>query len=202
MNGLAYLINWVKHTFPKALLNVSIPINHHDSWVMTISIHGDTINVFWKVDEGFTLDPETGYVSLTSIYTTIMEFFSPPNRGFGPHLLLDMYGCNNDVIASIDSIFTLLNRLPEDISMTKISQPHVFKYHGKVPDDWGITGTVILAESHISIHTFPERNNFVTMDIYSCKDFDVDKTISIIESTLIPTQKESQVIIRGLKFDR
>ena len=84
-------------------------------------------------------------------------------KGFGPHLMLDLNQCNPECLNSIDHCFKLLNELPDHIGMTKITMPHVFPYEGLVPEDKGITGTVIIAESHLSIHTFPLKEYIYTM---------------------------------------
>jgi S-adenosylmethionine decarboxylase len=60
--------------------------------------------------------------------------------------------------------------------MTRISPPYVLRYAGPVLEDWGISGFVFIAESHIGIHTFVERN-YINIDIFSCKDFDTEKAI-------------------------
>ena len=67
--------------------------------------------------------------------------------------------------------FNYLKTLPEMIDMTPITQPYVFPYSGLVPEDKGITGIVIIAESHLSIHSFQEKE-YTFIDIFSCKDFD------------------------------
>ncbi|MFN3406957.1 MAG: S-adenosylmethionine decarboxylase [Caldimicrobium sp.] len=77
--------------------------------------------------------------------------------GFGQHLIIDGYGANSEKLMDLDFIYNFLNKYPEDIQMTKIMPPYVFKYHAPNPEDWGISGFVIIAESHISIHTFPEK---------------------------------------------
>jgi S-adenosylmethionine decarboxylase len=68
--------------------------------------------------------------------------------------------------------------------MTKISKPHVFQYSGIKPEDWGVSGFVLIAESHIAIHTFPEHGQ-VWVDIFSCKGFDeipaIDKIVEAFE---------------------
>jgi S-adenosylmethionine decarboxylase len=73
----------------------------------------------------------------------------------------------------LEACFKLLNDLPDIIGMTKITQPYVFRYSAPVPEDEGITGVVIIAESHISLHTYPGKR-FVFVDLFSCKPFDVD----------------------------
>jgi len=93
--------------------------------------------------------------------------------GYGPHLMLDLGECNPDILNDLGACFNLLNNLPEKIGMTKITQPYVFRYSGQVPEDAGITGVVIIAESHISLHTYPHKQ-FVFVDLFSCKPFDVE----------------------------
>src|SRR5271170_8042038 len=92
---------------------------------------------------------------------------------FGPHLILEAYGCAKEPLADLGVISQTLDEYPAKLDMTKIMPPYVFKYHGAVPDDWGVSGVVLIAESHISIHTFPDKA-FVTLDIFSCREFDVD----------------------------
>lgn len=94
--------------------------------------------------------------------------------GYGPHLMLDLNDCNSAILDDLEACFRLLNELPEKIGMTKITQPYVFRYSGLVPEDEGITGVTIIAESHISLHTYPKKN-FVFVDIFSCKPFDVEE---------------------------
>jgi S-adenosylmethionine decarboxylase len=88
--------------------------------------------------------------------------------------MLDLNDCNSAILNDLDACFRLLNELPEKIGMTKITQPYVFRYSGLVPEDEGITGVTIIAESHISLHTYPKKN-FVFVDIFSCKPFDVEE---------------------------
>jgi S-adenosylmethionine decarboxylase len=94
--------------------------------------------------------------------------------GYGPHLMLDLNDCNSAILDDLEACFRLLNELPEKIGMTKITQPYVFRYSGLIPEDEGITGVTVIAESHISLHTYPKKN-FVFVDIFSCKPFDVEK---------------------------
>ena len=111
------------------------------------------------------------------------------------HLVVDGFVENAAQISAIEPIFDLLNSLPDQIGMTKIIQPYVFRYHGVVPEDWGVTGMVIIAESHISIHTFPEHKRF-HMDVFSCKPFDGEAALRIIDAALGVTSRAADVIRR------
>ncbi len=122
--------------------------------------------------------------------------------GFGPHLMVDGYEGNYEVLASVEAITEFLDMLPKEIGMTKIMPPYVFKYDGgDKPEDWGVSGFVIIAESHISIHTFPEKGYF-SIDIFSCKDFDMDRALDIIKSFFGTEKLEIRTTNRGTEFPR
>ena len=120
---------------------------------------------------------------------------------FGQHLTLDLSGCDKELLSDYDLIFNLLNELPKKIGMTKITQPYVFPYAGLVPEDKGITGVVIIAESHMSVHTFQEKG-FVFIDVFSCKPFDVKYAEKYFEEAFKPKKVEKNCVTRGREFPR
>ena len=87
------------------------------------------------------------------------------------HLLMDGYCDNKELLQDEEFLKNLLYEYPGRIHMTRISEPMIIRYEDCVPEEWGISGFVFLAESHIAIHTFVERG-FVNIDVFSCKDFD------------------------------
>ncbi len=93
------------------------------------------------------------------------------------HLIIDGYSSDSGILQDEHFLRSWLESYPARIGMNRISPPYVVKYQGPVPDDWGISGLVFIAESHIGIHTFVERR-YVNIDVFSCKDFDVEKAIS------------------------
>jgi len=92
------------------------------------------------------------------------------------HLIIDGYSSNQKILQDEDFLHNWLENYPSTIGMTRISPPYVLRYVGPNLEDWGISGFVFIAESHISIHTFVERN-YVNIDIFSCKDFDTEQAI-------------------------
>ena len=112
------------------------------------------------------------------------------------HLIIDGYGHNAELLNSEEFIYRLLDEFPAEIGMTKISTPQVVWYAEGQPEDWGISGFVFIAESHISIHTFVERC-YVNVDVFSCKDFDADRAIK----DLIGRLELSEVRIHLLNRD-
>ncbi len=122
-------------------------------------------------------------------------------EAFGPHLMLDLRECVAEKLRDYDLIFEILHDLPEKIGMTRITQPYVFPYSGLVPEDKGITGTVIIAESHISIHTFQEKD-YCFVDVFSCKDFDVDFAAKYLINAFESKNYDKYVVHRGKDFAR
>lgn len=121
---------------------------------------------------------------------------------FGPHLMLEAYGSPKIKLSDIGIISDLLDIYPENLEMTKIMPPYVFKYDGgATKEDWGVSGIVLIAESHIALHTFPEKE-FFTLDIFSCKDFDVRKAVDIALDILEPVHFDETVLTRGREFPR
>ena len=120
---------------------------------------------------------------------------------FGPHLMVEASGCKYEKLTDIKLLTNLLDSMPDQMDMTKVMPPYVFQYKGEVPDDWGLSGIVIIAESHLAIHTFPDKG-FITVDIFSCKDFDVRKAVSKIVEVFEPTTWDEQLIMRGREFPR
>lgn len=137
----------------------------------------------------------------TGVATAVIE----AQKAYGPHLTVDGYEAPRALLSNYQQIFDLLNRLPDVIGMTKITQPYVFPYYCGRPEagdsEWGITGVVIIAESHISIHTYPEKGIFF-MDVFSCKPFDTEKTLGYIQRVLRPKRVDTSVTPRGLDFPR
>ena len=121
--------------------------------------------------------------------------------GFGPHVMLDMHQCNPEQLNSIDVCFKLLNELPDHIGMTKITMPYVFPYEGLVPEDKGITGFVVIAESHVSIHTFPLKS-YAFIDIFSCKPFQTQLAIDYCIKEFACQSPDIHITQRGKAFQK
>ncbi|MDE2860431.1 MAG: S-adenosylmethionine decarboxylase [Chloroflexota bacterium] len=117
------------------------------------------------------------------------------------HLLIDGFGGDLEMMKDEAAVCRFLDNLPDSIGMNKIISPVVTTYNGPVPEDWGVSGFVMIAESHISIHTFPERA-YVNIDVFSCKDFDYREALDRIMETFSLEQVKHWVIGRGLDFTR
>lgn len=122
---------------------------------------------------------------------------------FGPHLTLELYNCDQKALKSQKTIYETLDRLPELIGMHKISIPQILPYKGRDGsfDKGGISAFVLIAESHIAIHTFIEQR-YATVDIFSCKDFDSEKATSYFKEIFKPEKIEKNLFNRGREFSK
>lgn len=115
------------------------------------------------------------------------------------HLVLDGFDANKDIISNKEIVRGFLERYPRSIGMTPISPPRVVEYYGKHPSDWGLSGFVLIVESHISIHTFPEKK-YLNIDIFSCKNFDDSLAENEVMSTFKINKIDSRILQRGIEY--
>ena len=98
----------------------------------------------------------------------------------GTHLLVDLWGASNlDNPESIDAAL----REAAIVAGATILHSH---FHHFTPNG-GVSGVVVLAESHISIHSWPERN-FAAVDIFMCGECDPHRSIPILEKAFKPAR--------------
>jgi S-adenosylmethionine decarboxylase len=118
---------------------------------------------------------------------------------FGPHLIIDGSRCDTRKLADRNLVEQVLTDYPAAIGMTKIGGPYMFEYQAPDPAYSGVSGLVVIAESHIAIHTFPELDYF-TMDVFSCKNFDHEKAIAYIRDAFDVKEMDRMLVQRGLSF--
>ena len=115
----------------------------------------------------------------------------------GIHLLGEWYGCPADapVFTRADALRQLCVDAARAAGLTVVGE----RFHQFEPQ--GVTGTVLLAESHIAIHTWPEAG-FVTVDVYVCNlltdnTAKAEQVFHALEDALKPTEVRFQSIRRG-----
>ncbi len=111
------------------------------------------------------------------------------------HLIIDGYAKEPAKINDLEFIHQFLDTYPHQIGMTKVSTPKVSPYQNTDSHERGISGFVLLAESHISIHIFPERS-YINIDVFSCNDFDPEQVIKGLEQQFGLSDVKSYIINR------
>ncbi|MES2130393.1 MAG: adenosylmethionine decarboxylase [Pseudomonadota bacterium] len=113
------------------------------------------------------------------------------HRPNGTHVLADFHGITPAELTDPQRIDALLRSAAEAAGATILhSQFHTFG------EAQGVTGVVLLAESHISIHTWPEYG-FAAADIFMCGEAMPQRALDVIEQALHPESRVVQTIARG-----
>jgi S-adenosylmethionine decarboxylase len=79
-------------------------------------------------------------------------------------------------LENFEAVYDFLIKLAKLIDMKILTKPYLVRGSENLP---GITGFLIIETSHIAIHTF-SKQNYIAIDIYSCKDFDENKVREFI----------------------
>lgn len=82
----------------------------------------------------------------------------------GLEWLVDAYGCSPDALRDVDRIGRVFSRAVEELGLRPIGAP---RFHA-FPEPGGVTGMLLLSESHLTCHTFPEHG-FAAFNLYCCR---------------------------------
>jgi S-adenosylmethionine decarboxylase len=107
----------------------------------------------------------------------------------GMHVIVDLYGASG-----IDDIALIERAMRQCINECGASLLHIHLHHF-TPNN-GVTGVAVLAESHISVHTWPERE-YAAFDIFMCGDSKPELATSILLDIFKPTSIETRLLKRG-----
>jgi S-adenosylmethionine decarboxylase len=110
----------------------------------------------------------------------------------GIHLLIDLSGATR-----LDDLETVEAALRESAIVSGATILNVDLHHFE--PNGGISGVVVLSESHISIHTWPERN-FAALDIFMCGDCNPYKAIPVLKKAFAPSAIQLTEHRRGLQL--
>lgn len=120
---------------------------------------------------------------------------------FGVHFMIDGYGAPPETLKDTEALTNALTAIPDSMGMHCISEPVVVEVGpNNKKDPGGLSGVVLIAESHFAFHTFPNRG-FVTIDVYTCKDtLNTEKLLTLLKNTFKFTSEETYLIERGRSY--
>ncbi len=107
----------------------------------------------------------------------------------GTHLIVDLWGAQR-----LDELDHVRSTLIEAVEVAGATLLHIHLHH--FTPNGGISGVAVLAESHISIHTWPERG-YAALDIFMCGDAQPMKAIPVLERAFKPTGVKCDELLRG-----
>ncbi len=106
----------------------------------------------------------------------------------GTHIIVELFGCQR-----LNDAALIRRILKETARLCGVTVLHT-KFHKFSPQ--GLTGYVLLAESHISIHTWPEYG-YAAVDVFTCGLMDTGKAITYLAEQLGASQVETKEMLRG-----
>lgn len=118
----------------------------------------------------------------------------------GREWIIEAYGCDPAALRDIGRLQELFDRLIADLRLTSVAAPvwHTF------PEPGGITGFVVLAESHVACHTFPEFGS-ICVNVFCCRpraDVDAEQMMADVlgaAQTLVRTVERTYALAQAAK---
>jgi S-adenosylmethionine decarboxylase len=110
-------------------------------------------------------------------------------RCAGAHLIVDLYEAER--LDDVDHIEATLRRCVEEAGATLL---HIHLHHFE--PNGGVSGVAVLAESHISIHSWPERS-YAALDIFMCGKAEPDKCVPVLREAFNPGRVGVSELLRG-----
>ena len=113
--------------------------------------------------------------------------------GIGCHLLADLFGVEAVLLADAGLLRQLLLEAVARSGLRAVAEPVIVSFQPGA----GVTGFVVLAESHIAVHSYPERG-YLAVDIFTCGPHaDPDAALEAIANRLRPVRIEAHRHVRG-----
>lgn len=112
----------------------------------------------------------------------------------GRHLIAEYYGCDRSLLNDPDALRDHMLAASREIGVTVVGE----LFHRYAPQ--GVSGTILIAESHLSIHTWPE-NGYAAVDIFTCGDLDPRPGFDLLGQRLKAESLRMQEIVRGIADD-
>ena len=108
------------------------------------------------------------------------------------HLIMEYRGCRRSILDDLTAIEAILTRAAEAARATVVaSRFHRFSPHG-------VSGVVIIEESHLAIHTWPE-SGYAAVDFYTCGPCEPEEAHRVLARELGATSTQTLLLHRGLE---
>lgn len=111
----------------------------------------------------------------------------------GRHVIAELWGCNVDKLNDLKFV----EKMMVDAALESGAEIREVAFHKFAP--MGVSGVVIISESHLTIHSFPEHG-YASIDVYTCGDhIDPNVAAEYITKQLDASTRESVEVPRGIK---
>ena len=117
------------------------------------------------------------------------------NNTWGYHLLLDCTAGNLDLVQSKENIHSFIKQLVKDIDMVAFGEPWIERFATHDPQKTGISFCQMIETSNITGHFIDKDGNFY-LDVFSCKPFDNDTVMNLVQTYFEPKKIRMHYISR------
>jgi len=107
------------------------------------------------------------------------------------HLLIELHGCDRAALDDLERVESLLRGAATAAGATVVEAV----FHRFNPQ--GVTGVVVLEESHFSVHTWPEAG-YAAADFFTCGDCEPERAVALLEAGFEAREVEVMRVDRGL----
>lgn len=107
----------------------------------------------------------------------------------GTHVLLDLWGASR-----LDDIECIEQAMRDIVIACGATLLHIHLHH--FSPSGGVSGVAVLAESHISVHTWPERD-YAAFDVFMCGDAQPENAVPVLKRAFLPHRIEVSEELRG-----
>ncbi len=114
------------------------------------------------------------------------------DQSLGMQLLVDLYDCDRSILDDVARVESALTQAAGEAGVTVLRTVlHRFS-------PYGVSGAVIIAESHITIHTWPEHG-YAALDVFTCRTMlDADRIVAALGRAFGALRSESRLLDRGI----
>lgn len=110
----------------------------------------------------------------------------------GEHFILELYDCTRD---TLDNLLKIQSTL---LKAARIAGATIINHHFHKFSPQGVSGVIVIAESHLSIHTWPEHG-YAAIDLFTCNmDMQLEGAFQLIKQEFKPLEMNIQRIERGI----
>lgn len=168
---------WLRKMFERGPKNAAPVVTKEEGWAFIRSDDPTVFNEWLGHDEGG------------------LPFQPDEEPSLGSHLLIELFGCDQKSLELESTVGDAMNRAAVESEATVVAQSfHEFK-------PYGVSGAVIIQESHYTIHTWPEHG-YAAVDLFYCGGtVKVHKAVELLQERFQPKRIKFLVVRRGLQSE-
>ena len=112
-------------------------------------------------------------------------------KALGTHIVCELSGCNAALLTDVDAVAEMMEQAAREANATPIEKA----FHRFQPQ--GVSGVVVIQESHLSIHTWPEES-LIAIDLFSCGAIDGERVLAELTAALRLENPRVTTVERGI----